>query len=190
MGPASIALQNIRMANTPRLLDQLSALTAIRDLDLLEYSLLKTIHYSFRPRALVLLRLNQQGMPLMEIRFGESHCEVRHDDITMPGELAAAVAFLRDSDAREYAIRGEGMWQTVCKLHSWRSSSIYLVITTDAELPRQDAHLVFGMLQIYRNFCGLLRESQTETLRLRNTGMGGLDRLSLLKNLLIRHAAA
>lgn len=152
------------LTNTPRLLDQLSALTAIRDLELLEFSLLKTLHYSFRPAALVLLRLNNKGNPLMEIRFGEQQCEVRHEDIEVPDDLEMAAQYLRDAKANEYVIRSPGRLRTIYNLYATRSSSLYLIVTTTTELSRQDAHLVSGMLQIYRNFCFLLRESQTDQL--------------------------
>jgi two-component system cell cycle response regulator len=152
------------VTNTPRLLDQLSALTAIRDLELLEFSLLKTLHYSFRPLGLVLLRLDAKGRPQTEIRYGEQQCIVKHEGIDIPGELESAIAYLKATEAREYVISGGATLQAVYTLHLTRSSSIYLIIATADQLSKLDAHLVAGMLQIYRNFCQLLRDSQTDQL--------------------------
>ena len=89
------------MANASKLLDHLSALTAIRDLELLEFSLLKTLHHSFQPLGLALLRLDATGQPQMEIvRLLESRlAEYRNNPAT-----AAPWAEVK---ARLRAARGE-----------------------------------------------------------------------------------
>ena len=53
------------MTSAPRLLDQLASLTAIRDLELIEFSLLKTLKGFLQPRGLSLVRLDGKGQPNM-----------------------------------------------------------------------------------------------------------------------------
>jgi len=164
IGEESQGVKHTVMTNAPRLLDQLSALTAIRDLELLEFSLLKTLHYSFRPLGLTLLRLDSKARPQTEICYGEQQCVVKHDEIDISNDLKSAIEFLKTTEARECVIRGSTNLQTVYTLYLSRHNSIYLIITTTAKLSKLDAHLVAGMLQIYRNFCHLLRDSQTDQL--------------------------
>jgi diguanylate cyclase (GGDEF)-like protein len=45
-----------------------------------------------------------------------------------------------------------------------RSNTTYLVINSNEALRDMDSHMIEGMLQIYRNFCLLLQESQTDSL--------------------------
>jgi diguanylate cyclase (GGDEF)-like protein len=45
-----------------------------------------------------------------------------------------------------------------------RSTTTYLVICSNATLQANDSRMIDGMLQIYRNFCQLLQESQTDSL--------------------------
>jgi hypothetical protein len=67
------------MTSAPRLLDQLANLTAIRDLELIEFSLLKS-----------LIRLNNSGQPSMEIVYGDEKCSMRHEDIELTPEVQMA----------------------------------------------------------------------------------------------------
>ena len=152
------------MANASKLLDHLSALTAIRDLELLEFSLLKTLHHSFQPLGLALLRLDATGQPQMEIVHDEGRCTVKREVTETPADLRGAFEHMKATEAPEYVIHGQGNLKTVYALHMTRTSQAYLVVTTAAELSRLDAHLVAGMLKIYANFCHLLRDSQTDQL--------------------------
>jgi diguanylate cyclase (GGDEF)-like protein len=45
-----------------------------------------------------------------------------------------------------------------------RAATTYLVINSANDLRDIDSHMIDGMLQIYRNFCQLLQESQTDSL--------------------------
>jgi diguanylate cyclase (GGDEF)-like protein len=152
------------MTSAPRLLDQLASLTAIRDIELIEFSLLKTIKGSLSPRSLSLIRLNSKGQPSMEITYGDEKCAIRHDDLTLSPHMQLADENLRGTDTPVYSTRLEHGIFTVFALTSTRTSRSYLQMTTDITLSKLDSHMMLGVLQIYRNFVSLMQHSQTDQL--------------------------
>lgn len=152
------------MTNAPRLLDQLVSLTGIRDLELLEFSLLKTLSSFIRPLGLTLIKLDIKNRVRMEIVYGDGTCTVRHEGITVADDVMDTFAQLAASGAREQRIQRADQLLTISTLYATRATRTYLVIVSAAELSRLDSHLVAGMLQIYRNFCLLLQDAQTDQL--------------------------
>jgi diguanylate cyclase (GGDEF)-like protein len=152
------------MISTPRLLDQLASLTAIRDLELMEFSLIKTVKGFLLPRSIRLVRLNSKGLPTMEIRYGEDKCAVIYNDLTQSHEITHADDYLTASDAPFHcAPTNEGLSVVfpLSKSRAWRE---YLQLLVNDELTKLDTHLMAGVLQIYRNFVSLMRHSQTDQL--------------------------
>ncbi|MCD8512563.1 MAG: hypothetical protein LRY63_03530 [Nitrincola sp.] len=72
------------MSSTPHLLDRLATLTSIRDLELLEFSLLKTLHELFRPEQVTMLKYDRDGVVKFSMRYGQDGCHesVRNRRIT------------------------------------------------------------------------------------------------------------
>ncbi len=64
------------MTNAPRLLDKLVNLTAIQDLELMEFSLLKTLVEFVKPRELSVLKLDRRGKPCYQLHLKQAKYEV------------------------------------------------------------------------------------------------------------------
>ncbi|MCF8168887.1 MAG: GGDEF domain-containing protein [Rhodoferax sp.] len=152
------------MTSAPRLLDQIANLTAIRDLELIEFSLLKTLKGFLQPRGLSLVRLGSNGLPTMEISFGVEKNTVKHDNLTLSPEVQAADEFLRASDSQFHSSRVTEGLLIIFPLMSTRTGRNYLQIVVDGELSKMDQHMVAGVLQIYRNFVSVIQHSQTDQL--------------------------
>ena len=153
------------MTSAPRLLDQLASLTAIMDLELIEFSLLKTLNGFLQPHGLSLIHVNRKGQPSMEIIYGEDKkCAVRFDDILLSPALEAADEFLRASQAQYYSTRSENGLLIFFPLMSSRAGHKYLQLLVDRDLTKMDYHMVAGVLQIYRNFVGVMQNAQTDQL--------------------------
>ena len=152
------------MTSAPRLLDQLANLTAIRDLELIEFSLLKTLKGFLQPRSLSLVRLNRQGQANMEIVYGDDKCAVRHDDIVLSEDTQMADEFLRATDAPCYSAGLADATLLVFPLISSRAGRNYVRVEVVQPLSKMDNHMVAGVLQIYRNFVGLMQHAQTDQL--------------------------
>lgn len=150
--------------HAPRLLDQLVDLTSIHDLELLEFSLLRTMHGFLQPRALSLLRVNQRGQPLMEITFGDNACTVRREGIDLSPGMKKADRFISATSAPEMVVRDDDGILLVIGLMETPSSRSYLQAHLGQEVSKMDAHLMSGLLQIYRNFCALVHQSQSDQL--------------------------
>ena len=89
--------------NTPRLLDQLARLTSIHDLELLEFSLLKTLFGFLLPKSLAVVHLDAKSRPIKQISYGSNNCTVQREDLVLSDELRYADDYLTSSDASELA---------------------------------------------------------------------------------------
>ena len=152
------------MTSAPRLLDQLASLTAIRDLELLEFSLLKTLKEFLRPRSLSLIHLDSKGRPSAEIVYDHERCVMHNEQLTLSSEVRLADEYLSACDAPYHLVRLEKSVLAIFALTSTRAGRSYLQISTDVELSKLDNYLMAGVLQIYRNFCSLIQHAQTDQL--------------------------
>ena len=152
------------MFNTPHLLDQLVSLTGIRDLELLEASLLKSLHGFFHPIGLNLCKVSNRGEMRSQLLYGSERCTVVRENFALAPELAQAFRQHQATDQSWFQIGLEDGILSVMTVMDSRSTTTYLVIHSQAALHANDHHLIDGMLQIYRNFCQLLQESQTDSL--------------------------
>lgn len=152
------------MPNSPRLLDQLVSLTGIRDLELLEVSLLKTLHRFINPIGLSLYKVSSEGDVRSQVVYGADKCMVLRDAFDLNPELALLFQRTHRKSDDSVAIEHDETILTVMTVIESRAATTFLVISSLDALRRMDTHLINGMLQIYRNFCELLQESQTDSL--------------------------
>ena len=152
------------MFNTPHLLDQLVSLTGIRDLELLEVSLLKTLNGFIKPTGLSLYKVSSRGEVRSQVLFGPDKCQVLRDDFDIPAELLQSFQQHKTADSSTMVLTVQDGILSVMTVMNMRSTTTYLVISSKATLHDNDSRVIDGMLQIYRNFCQLLQESQTDSL--------------------------
>jgi diguanylate cyclase (GGDEF)-like protein len=152
------------MLNTPHLLDQLVSLTGIRDLELLETSLLQTLNGFIHPTGLALYKVSSRGEMRSQLVYGDDKCRVVHENFEVRPELSQAFRQRQATDGASIRIPvGDGVLSVMTVMES-RAATTYLVINSANDLRDIDSHMIDGMLQIYRNFCQLLQESQTDSL--------------------------
>ena len=152
------------MFNTPHLLDQLVSLTGIRDLELLEASLLKTLNGFIHPTGLSLYKVSNRGEVRSEVVFGPEKCQVLRENFDIPAELLQAFQQHNAADTSTVQLAVQNGFLNVMTVMDMRSATTYLVINSMDTLRDNDIRMIDGMLQIYRNFCQLLQESQTDSL--------------------------
>jgi len=152
------------MFNTPHLLDQLVSLTGIRDLELLEASLLKTLNGFIHPTSLSLYKVSHRGEVRSQVVFGPERCQVLREDFEIRAELLQIFGQHRSADSAHVQLDLADGILSVMTLMDMRSTTTYLVIGGTEALRDADSRMIEGMLQIYRNFCQLLQESQTDYL--------------------------
>jgi two-component system, cell cycle response regulator len=152
------------MFNTPHLLDQLVSLTGIRDLELLEASLLKTLNGFIHPTGLSLYKVSNRGEVRSEVIFGSEKCQVLREGFDVSPELLQAFQQHHAADSSTLQLALADGFLNVMTVMDTRSATTYLVIRSKVALLDSDSRVIDGMLQIYRNFCQLLQESQTDSL--------------------------
>ena len=152
------------MFNTPHLLDQLVSLTGIRDLELLEVSLLKSLSGFIDTTELALYKVSARGDMRSQLLHGPERCVVVRENFKVRAELAQIFRQHPVGDKASFQLPVSDGILTVMTVMESRSTTTYLVIHCATGLHANDSYMIDGMLQIYRNFCLLLQESQTDSL--------------------------
>jgi diguanylate cyclase (GGDEF)-like protein len=152
------------MTNAPRLLDKLVSMTAIHDVELMEFSLLKTLVEFVRPLELLILKIDRNGHPCYQLSLKQEKYEIIHDDICIPDEIMAAVDLVRRTkrpfNRRLDSARLLAVWHIL----QAKSQDVFLVSITTKELSKLDAYMTNGLLGVYRNFFAVLHEAQRDQL--------------------------
>lgn len=152
------------MAYTPRLLDQIVNLTSLRDVELLEFSLLKTVDNFVHPLQLSIVKVDFDNNPRKIVELRNGLCEIIKEGLNYPHELKSAMDHMDSCEASEHTVSvDKGILSVYC-LHREKRSSSYLVILFAQPLSDIDAHMISGLLQINQNYCKLLNESQKDQL--------------------------
>ena len=157
------------MQYAPRLIDQIVDLTALRDMELLEFSLLKTLNNSMRPTQLKLLKFDCNFDPLRIVEFQDGECKVSAELAHIQQEIKTAVQHMVQCGAMDYTTPYLESFITLYCLKRSEASSTYLVLMLHDRLSGIDAYLVSGLLQVHRNFFELLEEDRTTDVILRQT---------------------
>jgi diguanylate cyclase (GGDEF)-like protein len=152
------------MFNTPHLLDQLVSLTGIRDLELLEVSLLQTLNGAIHPTSLSLCKVTGRGELRSQLVFGPKNSVVLRENFSICPQLEQAFRQHQVANQSRLQLEVEDGILNIMAVMESRSTTTYLVISSTEALRDIHSHLIDGMLQIYRNFCLLLQESQTDAL--------------------------
>ncbi len=152
------------MPNAHHLVNQLVDLTALRDQELLDFSLLKTVDSFLSPHSLELLKIDAKDRPLMQVTIVNRQCQVARDGIRYCDDAQRAITQIGLDALGELCVTLEQGFLYAYSLYSSRTARAFLIIRVRQTMSRLDAHLIAGLLQIYRNFCDLLQESQSDQL--------------------------
>lgn len=152
------------MTNAPRLLDKLVSMTAIHDVELMEFSLLKTLVEFVRPLELLILKLDRFGQPCYQLSLKQEKYEITHDDISIPDEIMAAIEIVRRTKQPFSRRLDPARLLAVWHILQTKSQDAFLVTITTNELGKLDTHMTNGLLGVYRNFFAVLSEAQCDQL--------------------------
>lgn len=147
------------------MLAQIADLTSIRDVELLEMSMLDTVAEFLLPTQLRLYRLDGDNQILSAIDHDGETAQVKIANVEPSYACCCAFAQL-DVQTESHFYKGvdEGLTLTVYRLYESRYSKIYLTIYTPLDVSSANMHLMNGMLKIFRNFCVLLDDAQRDPL--------------------------
>jgi len=152
------------MTNAPRLLDKLVSMTAIHDLELMEFSLLKTLEEFVRPRELLILKLDRSGQACYQLSLRKEKYEVISDGITIPEEIMSPIEIVRRTQQPFSRRLDPDRLLSIWHILQTRSHDAFLMVTTRDELSKLDSYMLNGLLGVYRNFVEVLSEAQRDQL--------------------------
>lgn len=152
------------MPSAPRFLDKLVSMTAIHDLELMEYSLLKTLEEFIRSDEMLILKFDRNGNPFYQLKLHKKKYEIIWEDIKIEKEIRAAIDIVRKTE-QPYSHKFEsGRVLTIWLIINSKSQEVYLATTNSQKLNDLDTHMIKGLLGIYCNFYEVLSESQLDQL--------------------------
>lgn len=152
------------MSSTPHLLDRLATLTSIRDLELLEFSLLKTVHELFRPEQATMIKYDGNGEIKFTMRYGHDGCHESLKTKKEQPELLSAIRMMRRLKAPYHSRLANGNNLSAFPILDFQSLSVCLILESRRPGASNDIKLIQGLLQIYRNFCHLIEDAQRDQL--------------------------
>lgn len=150
--------------NATRLFAQLVDLTAIRDIELLEFSLLRTLDQYLNPLDLRIFRTDADNKLRSEIVFGKEKCNVHVANTEFSDEVKDMILHIQNTDSSEYTIKKESGYLTIYKIHKTHTTTLFLLVLNHNRVTRENRYLLMGLLDIFRNYVDLLSENITDSL--------------------------
>jgi two-component system, cell cycle response regulator len=152
------------MPNAPRFLDKLVSMTAIQDLELMEFSLLKTLEEFIRAHELFVLKIDRNGLPCYQLNLKQEKYEIIWENIQIPEEIRAGIEIVRSAEKPFVQEIDSTKYLTIWQILQSKSQEVFLATLTKKKLNELDTHMINGLLGIYRNFYEVLSESQRDQL--------------------------
>jgi two-component system cell cycle response regulator len=152
------------MKNAPMLLDTLVSLTGIQDIELMEFSLLKTLADFIRPQELSILKLDRRGLPCYQLQMRQEKYEVLSDNFSLSDQVFTALDIVQGTKQPFRKKLDSGSMLITWHVQQTKMQNVFLVAVTTRELSKLDSHMIRGLLQIYRNFYQVLIEAQRDQL--------------------------
>ncbi len=155
------------MNSSYRLMKHLAHITAIKDMRLLELSLLKTLQELFKPDTLLLVKLNTDNQPLFLLHYDPNTNLLQDDDLAhlCTGTQSLILDAINSKHlTTTTAKQSENKKVTVFPILDLFKLNICLVLESSKVLSANDIHLICSFLDVYRNFCLLIEDVQTDQL--------------------------
>lgn len=153
------------MNSSYRLMERLAHITAFKDTRRLELSLLKTLHELFKPDTLSLVKLNTNNQPLVLMRYDPKKNLMQDDD---PALLGASTESLIINALNQKNLNTATPRQrekiSVFPVLDLFDLNLCLVLNSSTALSADDIRLIRSFLDVYRNFCLLIEDVQTDQL--------------------------
>jgi diguanylate cyclase (GGDEF)-like protein len=172
-----MASKNITAAvKTPSVLKKLASLTAIRDIEVFELSILKTLLELLKINTVTLFKVGQKEGICQQIVYSEEnhldeeqyqHAEAKQvvsQDVTTPDYILQAQDWITSTGNPYSRKLANGQLLTVYPIQGAASIVGYIVLTLDRPLSETDTLMITSLLSISHNFHSLLEENQKDKL--------------------------
>ncbi len=152
------------MPSTPRFLDKLINMTAIHDLELLEFSLLKTLEEFLQTQQLIILKFDRKCHPCFQLKLSRNKYEITWEDIELSENIENGIEIVRRTEEPFSRELSENERLTIWYIVNEKLRETFLVTTTEKEIGDMNTYMINGLLKIYRNFYTVVSEAQKDQL--------------------------
>lgn len=153
------------MSSSHRLMERLAHLTAYRDTRRLELSLLKTLQELFSPAALSLVKLDTNNQPLVLLCYDPITSQMQDGDpADLPSSTQSLIVNALNQKYLSDAIPRQREKTSVFPVLDLYDLNLCLVLKSSNPLSADDIRLIRSFLDVYRNFCLLIEDVQTDQL--------------------------
>lgn len=152
------------MPKIQKLLESLADITSYRDVQRLEFTLLKTLDEILQPISLQLLKLDEENQLVQSLKYCSKFDEIEEleSDKQTPLQLSLVYKALIHGQA---AMRQLGdVYLFAFPVASLNNINLCLLINSNTPLLSPDKRLITSFFRIYHNFCHLLKDAQTDEL--------------------------
>ncbi len=147
-----------------RLFEHLVDMTAIRDMELLEFSLLQTINRYMQPQELRLLRIDNKFKIRNEIVYCKDTCSIVDPNHDLDEDTLRVIELMQDSEAVEHTHQTDDGFISFFEIMNSNHRVIYIKIMNTHSISRQNRNLLLGLIEIFKNYVHLLIENNTDSL--------------------------
>lgn len=153
------------MNSSYRLMERLAHITAFKDMRRLELSLLKTLQELFKPETLSLVKLNTHNEPLALLRYEPSKNLVLDEEPELlSANIHSLIVNALNQKHLSIATPRQRKKISVFPVLNLFDLNLCLVLKSTCALSADDIRLIRGFLDVYRNFCLLIEDVQTDQL--------------------------
>jgi len=162
-------------SKTPIILGKVASLTTIRDIDIFEFSLMKTLAELLNVNDISLYKFNDHNQPCRLIRYTsdtelaegkkkiDESKEIHIENIPVPEYIKHAQQWI-DSTHKVYTLHNNNKYLTVYPVVGISRTIGYLTVTLEHELSESENLVISSMLSISENFHVLLEDNQRDKL--------------------------
>lgn len=152
--------------NNINLVGEIAGFTSLRDVDLLELSLLKSVYGIVNPIIVSLISMDNRNIVLKKVDYSASKHGTITTKVAATDDLISACDKLDNSNLQYCSISLKPeITLSLFLLSNTRKVAHYVAIeSSEFAISKSHAQEILGMLKIYRNFKQLLQESQTDEL--------------------------
>ncbi|GGF53648.1 GGDEF domain-containing protein [Alteromonas lipolytica] len=150
--------------NTHNILEHISGLTAQKDFELLNFSLLKSLSALLTKTRVQTLAVTQDCRFVKQVKYTSDGLDINSNDIDLDERVTKAITKVHQAELDNYIERIGHQSLAIYVLTQERTVTYYLLVAFPRAITQADSYLIAGVLEIYRNFSSLLAHSQTDEL--------------------------
>jgi len=162
-------------SKTPIILGKVATLTSIRDIDIFEFSLMKTLAEMLNVNDISLYKFNDYNQPCRLIRYTsdtefsegkkktDESKEIHIENIPVPEYIKHAQQWI-ESTHKIYTLNKDNQYITVYPVVGISRTIGYLTVTLEHELSDSENLVISSLLSISENFHVLLEDNQRDKL--------------------------